>query len=151
RRSRHTRGHVGEKFVGSGGGGGGGGVCIDCFAVMHLRLFEKRNGSKTITWMIDIFTFKMQYQTPIEAVHCMNFWEKTDEDGIVPPPTKDTYASILRNKEGFKSKKNNSLWKMWSYWTQTRKIVLTLVLRFSVHPRRRRLSSEKDHLNPCQA
>ncbi|KAF3563885.1 hypothetical protein DY000_02012338 [Brassica cretica] len=30
----------------------------------------------------------------------MNFWEKTDEDGIVPPPTEDTYASILRNKEG---------------------------------------------------
>ncbi|CAN6804856.1 unnamed protein product [Brassica oleracea] len=36
----------------------------------------------------------MQYQTPIEAVHCMNFWEKTDEDGIVPPPTEDAYASL---------------------------------------------------------
>lgn len=24
----------------------------------------------------------------------MNFWEKTDEDGIVPPPTEDTYASL---------------------------------------------------------
>ncbi|CAN6971075.1 unnamed protein product [Brassica rapa subsp. trilocularis] len=40
----------------------------------------------------------MQYQTPIEAVHCMNFWEKTDEDGIVPPPTEDTYASLGRKK-----------------------------------------------------
>lgn len=28
----------------------------------------------------------------------MNFWEKTDEDGIVPPPTEDTYASLGRKK-----------------------------------------------------
>ena len=42
--------------------------------------------------------WRMQYQTPIEAVRGVNFWEKTNESDIVPPPAGDTSASTGRKK-----------------------------------------------------
>ncbi|KAJ4875859.1 Uncharacterized protein Rs2_40877 [Raphanus sativus] len=39
----------------------------------------------------------MQYQTPIEAVHGVNFWNKTDE-AVIVPPTEDTDSVLGRKK-----------------------------------------------------
>ncbi|KAH0867345.1 hypothetical protein HID58_074367 [Brassica napus] len=44
------------------------------------------------------WNIKMQYQTPIEAVHGVNFWKKTDESVIVPPITEDTDSALGRKK-----------------------------------------------------
>ncbi|XP_009110756.1 uncharacterized protein LOC103836262 isoform X2 [Brassica rapa] len=71
---------------------------LPCRHALKVIVEKKRKKEDYIGDCYLTSKWRMQYQTPIEAVHGVNFWKKTDESVIVPPATEDTDSALGRKK-----------------------------------------------------